>query len=525
MDILINFKDRLRISTVRLALINSLLFVMGSFITIGIVYWQVTVFMEHRVDHIIDVYAAEFNNIQVPQVLARVDEFIKRDSRKIDLYGVFTKEGKKVSGNLRYLPPEIGTDGQIREFKNKFKVENSFESDEPTYNLARAKVLKIDQDLRLVVGRDISEFAAIRQILLNGLILGSSIVLIFGLIIGFVLGIRPLARIAVMKEITQEIMLGNFSLRIPISKRLDELDMLAGTVNLMLTETEKLLLDIKGVSSTIAHDLRTPLTRVRLLLNNGLTLNDIQNNNLAEQNFELFTKSIYETDTLLHRFSAVLRIAEIENHMRKSGFQMIDPKIILEQILEMFEPLAEARGINLVLNTQSNEEIFADSALMLEAISNLVDNAIKFSNSPLFEHIKESNVLPSPSTVQIDLVTTNGQTVIQVSDFGIGMSKEVVEYLNSTDTRSYLNNANKQIFFGSTQLFKNKNYLNENSTTNIRSEVKSVQSSEKILGSGLGQSLGHGLGLGIVKAILRLHQFELIANSTPQGTQIKIHCQ
>lgn len=514
MDILINFKDRLRISTVRLALINSLLFVMGSLITIGIVYWQVTVFMEHRVDHIIDVYAADFNNIGVPQVLDRVEEYIKRDSRKIDLYGVFTGEGAKISGNLRYLPPEIGTDGQIREFKNISQAEKYFESDEPTFNLARAKVMKIDQNLRLVVGRDISEFAAIRQILLNGLILGSSIVLIFGLIIGLVLGIRPLARIAVIKEISQEIMLGNFSLRIPISKRLDELDMLAVTVNLMLTETEKLLLDIKGVSSTIAHDLRTPLTRVRFLLSNGLALNDIQNNNLAAENFEIFNKSIYETDQLLQRFTALLRIAEIENHMRKSGFKKVDPKIILEQIIEMFEPLAEARGVNLILNIVSHEEIFADSSLMLEAISNLVDNAIKFSNPPSTEHIEVFN---SSSTVQIDLLSINDQTIIQVSDAGTGMTKELVEYLNSTHTKSNLHNSHDEIFSESIQLIKNKKELNQNSPTNSKLKSRSAQSFGKIL--------GHGLGLGIVKAILRLHQFELVANSNAQGTQIKIYCK
>ena len=309
-------------------------------------------------------------------------------------------------------------------------------------------------------------------------------------------------------------MLGNFSLRIPISKRLDELDMLAGTVNLMLTETEKLLLDIKGVSSTIAHDLRTPLTRVRFLLSNGLALNDIQNNNLAAENFEIFNKSIYETDQLLQRFTALLRIAEIENHMRKSGFKKVDPKIILEQIIEMFEPLAEARGVNLILNIVSNEEIFADSSLMLEAISNLVDNAIKFSNPPSTEHIEVFN---SSSTVQIDLVSINDQTIIQVSDAGTGMTKELVEYLNSTHTKSNLRNSHDEIFSESIQLIKNKKELNQNSPINSKLKSRSTQSFGKIL--------GHGLGLGIVKAILRLHQFELVANSNAQGTQIKIYCK
>ena len=200
--------------------------------------------------------------------------------------------------------------------------------------------------------------------------------------------------------------------------------------------------------------------------------------------------------------------------MRKSGFKKVDPKIILEQIIEMFEPLAEARGVNLILNIVSNEEIFADSSLMLEAISNLVDNAIKFSNPPSTEHIEVFN---SSSTVQIDLVSINDQTIIQVSDAGTGMTKELVEYLNSTHTKSNLRNSHDEIFSESIQLIKNKKELNQNSPTNSKLKSRSAQSFGKIL--------GHGLGLGIVKAILRLHQFELVANSNAQGTQIKIYCK
>ena len=570
--------ERLRISTVRMAVINLLLFIVGILITIGVVYWEVTVFMEKRVDHIIDVNAANLDHIGTAEVLKRVDDSLRRDSRKIDFYGVFTSEGVKIGGNLRYLPAEIGLDGQIREFKNKAVEGKSVYGGEDTQSsLARAKARLVDEHLIVVVGRDIGEFVAIRQILLNGLIVGSSVVLIFGLAVGFILSIRPLRRIEAIKAITNEIMLGNFHLRIPISRHLDELDMLSGTVNLMLAETEKLLVEIKGVTSTIAHDLRTPLTRVRFFLSNGLNINSNKTSALASKNIDIFHKSIEQTDRLLERFTAVLRVAEIENHMRKVGFKNIDPKIVLDQIVEMFEPIAEEKGLKLALNIESSGMIFADHSLLLEAISNLVDNALKFSsvNSSVLETLPR---VPSPDpdpdpdpnsslpAVKINLRRFNDCCVIEVCDPGVGMSEELMEYLNSDHAKDS-NVLDKEIFpylnadspVNSIQSLDRKQKgenmslnpypypnLNSRSKSNpsllqpvstkkaLNSSKEDFQNSEldvevsHQLGSGLehrlGLGFGHGLGLGIVRAILRLHQFRLVVRPTRPGTHISIYC-
>jgi signal transduction histidine kinase len=522
--------EHLRISTVRLALFNSLLFVLGIWITIALVYWQVTVFMEQRVDHIIEVHSSSFNKLDHNGVRKAVEDSMKRDLRKIDLYGVFTPDGEKIIGNLSSLPLNIKDDGIIREFFIRGPSEsykNSLgDSDTKNIYLARAKALRAEAGEILVIGRDISEFVEIRRILLNGLITGSAIVLLFGLLIGYALGIRPLKRIKQIQLLSEQIMLGSFSLRMPVTKRRDELDLLAGTVNLMLSEIEKLVIEIRGVTATIAHDLRTPLTKVRLLLSKGMLLyNAEKEKDISAQTQELFKKSILETDHLLERFTAILRIAEIESSIRKKGFQLISLADTLTQVFEMFEPLAEEKGIALKLNISPCSNIFADPMLMLEAISNLVDNAIKFSpphkikcgvnnliNLPNQIELEPSQNSSGQPSVLILLNCTESIVNIDIIDSGPGLPVDIqiallADELEGLDSKivNPLDSIQKLTQARANSLI--------NSPDPIGKHVLDTPS-----------NVGFGLGLGIVKAILRLHGFRLIALECEIGTHLKIKC-
>jgi len=526
--------EHLRISTVRLALFNSLLFVVGIWITIALVYWQVTVFMEHRVDHIIEVYSGNFDKLDHNGVLKTVEDSMKRDLRKIDLYGVFTSGGEKIIGNLTSLPANIKDDGVIREFYNRGTSEaykNSFgDSDTKNIYLARAKALRLEEGEILVIGRDISEFVEIRRILLNGLITGSVIVLLFGLLSGYALGIKPLKRIKQIQLLSEQIMLGSFSLRMPVTKRRDELDLLAGTVNLMLSEIEKLVIEIRGVTATIAHDLRTPLTKVRLLLSKGLLLCNTENDkDISSQAKELFKKSVLETDHLLERFTAILRIAEIESSIRKKGFHLISLAETLTQVFEMFEPLAEEKGIAFKLNISPCSNIYADPMLMLEAISNLVDNAIKFSPSNKIKIDKAINnkLEQSPNhkaddkatketsdqpTVLISLYCIESIINIDIIDSGPGLPADIQIALLAEGFEGLVS---KEV----SPLDSSQKLTDANSFSHI-SEVVPV---DKITPD-TPPNVGFGLGLGIVKAILRLHNFRLIAQECQIGTHLKIKC-
>jgi signal transduction histidine kinase len=157
-------------------------------------------------------------------------------------------------------------------------------------------------------------------------------------------------------------MQGELSLRIPVSNRHDELDMLSNIVNTMLIEIERLLTEVKSVTDTLAHDLRTPLTRLRLTLYRA-------QQQLTEEHPQhaLLDNALEETDTLLGRFRALLRISEIENRQRKSGFRHIYPVEVLKQLHELFEPLAEEAQVQLSLQCDADQPVFADPDLLFEA--------------------------------------------------------------------------------------------------------------------------------------------------------------
>lgn len=538
-NVLTQIKARFRITTVRLALLNSFFFVIGIWITIALVYWQVSIFMEHRVDHIIDLYAKNFENLALHEVIKTVDESVRRDSRKIELYGVFTNQGVRLSGNLNYLPNEITLNGETAEFEYKDSSEffkNDLQiSDELRSFPARAKSFNIDSNTVLVIGRNVSEFEAIRKILLNGLITGSSIILTMGFLIGITLAVPALRRIQYIQLLSKKIMLGDFTLRLPISKRNDEIDILATTINSVMTEIEELISEIRGVTATIAHDLRTPLTRVRLMLSKGILLTENSNFDATQRSLlahELFIKSIEESDHLLARFTAILRIAEIENHMRKAGFKNTRLEDVLQQIYEMFEPIAEDKGLKLILELEPTAPVYADPNLLLEAVSNLVDNAIKYSPTPdsdkdspdskaNTDFVKCSLEISTFNhlSVIIRLKTVDSYPVIDIIDSGIGISEDVFntfnqETLNAAKFKHSLQSgleASNQNSLTTTQF----NYSNRSASTQSINQLE--------LSAGLGK--GFGLGLGIARAIFRLHHFEMTALPRSKGAHLSISCK
>jgi len=217
--------------------------------------------------------------------------------------------------------------------------------------------------------------------------------------------------------------------------------------------------EVKSVTDTIAHDLRTPLTRLRALLYRTLQESDSKTRQFA--NYE---QAIGETDTLLRRFHALLRIAEIENRQRHAGFAQVDLRKVAEEIKNLFEPLAEEKGVHLRDTIEPVGEIIADPDLLFEAVSNLVDNAIKFT--------------PVGGFVEIILTPTSQGPRMEIRDSGPGVSVQ--------DRQAVL-----QRFY--------------------RSPNAAV-------------ATGFGLGLSIVSAILRLHHFRLEFQDAVQGTNLRLDC-
>ena len=215
---------------------------------------------------------------------------------------------------------------------------------------------------------------------------------------------------------------GDLSVRLPVSRAGDEVDLLAATVNTTLTEIERLLGEVKGVSDNIAHDLRTPLTRMRTRLYR------LQQQFEGKPEGEQLDACVAEIDTVLARFRALLRVSELEDRQRSACFENMDLGAVLRNVHEFYAPLAEDREQRFELEVGRLPALRGDPQLMFEAFANLVGNAIKFT----------------PNGGMVRLVATTdaaGDARVDVADTGPGIpvsEREAVfrRFYRGDETRS-----------------------------------------------------------------------------------------
>ncbi|WP_309141258.1 HAMP domain-containing sensor histidine kinase [Novosphingobium sp. G106] len=201
---------------------------------------------------------------------------------------------------------------------------------------------------------------------------------------------------------------GELDARMPIKGRGDELDLFATTVNQMVEAVEQTLGQVKSVTDAVAHDLRTPLTHVRNQLYR-LT----RNQTLPIEHLGKVRQSIEDIDFVVDRFAALMRISELESARRTSGFSTCRLRPLAETVIELYEPLAEDKGICLSLDAPADLSLRGDEKLLFEAISNLVDNAIKFT--------------PPAGRVTILAYARQAEVVLEVQDNGQGVPEALHE--------------------------------------------------------------------------------------------------
>jgi signal transduction histidine kinase len=363
----VRLREVWRTTTARLTLFYGLIFAIGILTLLGVVYWQSALYLNHRVDRILQARIEVFMQAPPAELPQRIrDGLVLERTQQVNVYGLFSRDGARIIGNLRQLPAKLAPDGRPVDVPPT--VEFPFQ--------ARLVARRLPWGEILVVGRDISQLTEMRGIVLQALFWSAVVIILTGLVLGAALSTSPLRRVRALQATCREIAAGDFSRRMPVSQRHDELDMFAATVNHMIDEVDRLMSEVRGATETIAHDLRTPLTRARGRLHRlEQAIGD------SDPRAEEARWVIDELDAVLDRFRAILRISELEGRQRRAGFVQTDPAALIRQAAELYGPLAEAQGVAMEVETVGGRWIEADPMLLFEAIGNLLDNAIKFTPS------------------------------------------------------------------------------------------------------------------------------------------------
>jgi signal transduction histidine kinase len=350
-----------RTTTFRLTVLYGLVFALGLVALLGVVYWQTNVFLTNRVDGILRTETDAIADAPHGQMKTRITQAILLNGPKANFYALFDAQQHWIAGNIHTYPRGLVADAKA--------VNVAPMPDFPMVSSVLARRLPTG-DL-LVVGRDAGVFTQLRAIILSALLWSGAAILVAGIACGAAFSLSPLRRLRDLQLAAQDIAAGNLKRRMPTSSRRDELDMFASTVNLMLGEVERLMAEVKGATETIAHDLRTPLTRARAQLHRLWEHGAATADEIGQVTGEI--------DTVLERFRALLRISEIEARDRRQGFQPTDLGALVLQAGELYQPLAEDAGVALTATVKRPAQIEADPKLLFEALSNLMDNAIKFT--------------------------------------------------------------------------------------------------------------------------------------------------
>jgi signal transduction histidine kinase len=285
------------------------------------------------------------------------------------LYLVTTSTGEGLAGNVGSLEPGV--------LDHPGWLETNYrrlEAPEGNDHRALVEVVQLPGGFRLLVGRDLEERERLFGIIANAGQWSIALVIVLGLIGGFFVSRRVLKRVDAMTDSAQTIMAGDLAGRLPVAGTSDELDRLAVHLNAMLERIEALMRGLKEVSDNIAHDLKTPLTRLRNRCEQALR------GAAGEADYRAALEAtIAESDELIRTFDALLMIARAESGQARDNMTEFDAAEIARDVGELYEPLAEERGIALKVDAASAAPVRGNRELVSQALANLVDNAIKYA--------------------------------------------------------------------------------------------------------------------------------------------------
>src|SRR5208337_3942823 len=407
-------------------------------------------------DH--DFLLARFREGGLPRLVNAISERAAASDNA--LYLLTDGKGRWLAGNLDTVATDLWETQGAAQFSYRKRGSEQIES--PAFGI----VARLPGDLHLIVARDIESQEALKRLLRRALILGYTLIFIIGTAGAVIVSRGMLRRVDVASNAARSIMQGNLAQRIPVTGRNDEFDRLSQNLNAMLDRIQDLMVGLKNVSDNIAHDLKTPLHRLRTRAERAL-----QSSRSPEKLAEALGSVIEEADTLIQTFDALLSIARLEAGSRSESFGPLNICALIRDVADLYEPAAEERGLSLRHSCSGDVMMAGENHLIGQALVNLLDNAIKYA-APASDTAERAQ----QTDVEIGLEDKGDTVDIVISDRGPGIPKKDRERVLQRFVR--------------------------------------LQPSRSIPGS--------GLGLSLVAAVTRLHDGSVTLEDNNPGLRVRL---
>jgi signal transduction histidine kinase len=409
------------------------------------IYWRTSNYVIAGVDRSVADLADTFSALSPPIRLEALRGYLNEDPHRTKLVGLFDASGNRIFGNIEKLPQSMRPDAPAQDLA--VVRTDGLARDQ---QIIRAGARRLADGMMLIIGRNVEEVKQIGASVGRVLAVGLVSVLGLGLAGAAFVGVKLRRRMELVHQLAQQIEAGELTGRMPVTGTNDPFDQLAILFNRMFDRIESLIGGVAAVGDGIAHDLRTPLAHVRLILERGL-----EHATGLDQLRAVVDRGIDGLDRSLTIVTALLRIAEIEHSRRRAGFGNVRLRELVHEVGELYEPIAENKGVSLTLKADQEVVIWGDRDLLFEATANLVDNALKFT--------------PQDGEVELKLCCAQQGVTLSVADSGPGIPPGERDYV----TRRF---------------------------------YRSKESRGKP---------GLGLGLSLVAAVTQLHGFEFTISSGP----------
>ena len=405
-----------RTTAFKLSLAFLALSAVGSGIVLGIVGWQVAAVVDQEMTQTIEAEANGLSEQYDQGGIRRLGMILEQRSREpgSSLYLLTSPAGEPLAGNVERLPEGV--------LNRPGFVETPYETVEPAPpgRRALARIFLLPGGFHLLVGHDLRDKVRIGAVMIHALGISLIFLAALGALGGLFVARRVLRRIDAMSKSSRAIMAGDLTQRLPVSGPGDELDRLAANLNDMLARIGELMTGLREVSDNIAHDLRTPLTRLRNHAEEALrAAGDTQTYRAALE------RTIEESDSLIKVFNALLMIARAEAGAGREGMSQLDLGGAISGIAELYEPVAEEAGVALRVHIEPGLGVFGSRELIGQTIANLVDNALKYgAPGPILGLSAPDATIspPQPAEVSLEVRRIGDDAEIVVADHGPGVA-------------------------------------------------------------------------------------------------------